>query len=577
MYDDEAQIDISKLKYVLYVRKSTDDPQRQLRSIDDQIKECKDFAAFSKIRIAAIIKEEKSAKKPNQRPRFNEMLEGIRTKKYDGILAWNPDRLARNMKEGGELIDMVDEGLIKDLKFVTHHFTPDANGKMLLGMAFVLSKQYSDKLSQDVTRGVKSNFREGKSSGTPKHGYIRDEQGFYRPDGRNFELISEAWQMRKANKSLEAIAAYMAEQGYARKYKDKAAKAGQAVQITDKILSARVFNDPFYYGVLFQKGKQADLRTIEGYDFIPATDEETYNYVQSLTGRRSVVERKRAIFKPLVGMVMCYYCKSRMIPQTPLSGRKSEKVKILSYRCDAANCPRKDKSLKLSQSVRGKTIFNFMYEMLQGLEVTREDYDKLRKRLSSANSNKLQDLNVKIHSKQGALKSVQSDIKKRSLKIIDLSPSSPVYKTNEAYINDMAVQEQTLLDDISKLQAQLTDPQQDIMSFDEFLNVAKNADKHLKAADIMAKDRIARLIYLNVVVNTEKVVDYQIREPFKTYFQMHKILNGRVGAINVEQLDELLLSLKTYWEYSDNSAWLQEIRASQTKTTSQAREFAYEL
>jgi hypothetical protein len=54
------------------------------------------------------------------------------------------------MREGGEVIDMIDEDYIKDLKFVTHHFTPDANGKMLLGMAFVLSKQYSDDLSQKI-------------------------------------------------------------------------------------------------------------------------------------------------------------------------------------------------------------------------------------------------------------------------------------------------------------------------------------------------------------------------------------------------------------------------------------------
>jgi hypothetical protein len=46
---------------------------------------------------------------------------------------------------------MVDEGVIKDLRFVTHYFTNDANGKMLLGMAFVLSKHYSDDLSQKVT------------------------------------------------------------------------------------------------------------------------------------------------------------------------------------------------------------------------------------------------------------------------------------------------------------------------------------------------------------------------------------------------------------------------------------------
>lgn len=31
--DDENELDFSKLKYVLYARKSTDDPQREVRSI----------------------------------------------------------------------------------------------------------------------------------------------------------------------------------------------------------------------------------------------------------------------------------------------------------------------------------------------------------------------------------------------------------------------------------------------------------------------------------------------------------------------------------------------------------------
>lgn len=62
------------------------------------------------------------------------MLNDLKKGVYDGILAWNPDRLARNMREGGEIIDMIDEEEIKDLKFVTRHFTKDANGKMLLGI-----------------------------------------------------------------------------------------------------------------------------------------------------------------------------------------------------------------------------------------------------------------------------------------------------------------------------------------------------------------------------------------------------------------------------------------------------------
>ena len=33
----DEELDFSRFKYVLYARKSTDDPQRQVRSIGDQI------------------------------------------------------------------------------------------------------------------------------------------------------------------------------------------------------------------------------------------------------------------------------------------------------------------------------------------------------------------------------------------------------------------------------------------------------------------------------------------------------------------------------------------------------------
>lgn len=172
---DEQELDFTKLKYILYARKSTDDPQRQVRFIGDQIFECKQLAVRLGLYVVKVLEETKSAKKPNKRPIFKQILPDLKRGVYDGILAWNPDRLARNMREGGEVIDMIDEEEIKDLKFVTHHFSKDANGKMLLGMSFVLSKQYSDDLSQKVTRGVRRNFAEGKLS-TPKHGYTRTEE-----------------------------------------------------------------------------------------------------------------------------------------------------------------------------------------------------------------------------------------------------------------------------------------------------------------------------------------------------------------------------------------------------------------
>src|SRR6516164_2734012 len=97
--DYDFEVDTSKVKYKIYVRKSTDDPQRQVRSVEDQLAECEALAKRLHLHVVKPhFVEKKSAKKPNQRPLFNQMLDEINKGQYDGIIAWNPDRLARNLK-----------------------------------------------------------------------------------------------------------------------------------------------------------------------------------------------------------------------------------------------------------------------------------------------------------------------------------------------------------------------------------------------------------------------------------------------------------------------------------------------
>src|SRR5581483_152704 len=101
----ENEPDYSKLKYVLYARKSQTDETAQVRSIPDQILDCKKVQAYFGLNVVKILTEAKSAKTPRIRPVFKQVIDGIKKGMYDGILAWNPDRLARNMLEAGEIID----------------------------------------------------------------------------------------------------------------------------------------------------------------------------------------------------------------------------------------------------------------------------------------------------------------------------------------------------------------------------------------------------------------------------------------------------------------------------------------
>ena len=141
-----------KRRYVIYCRKSTETEDRQVRSLPDQVEEClaKAKRLGVKVRPEDIIQEAASAKKSGGREEFDKMLRGFRSGKYQGLISWAPDRVSRNMKEAGEIIEMIDLEQIQDLHFKTYQFENNPNGKMLLGILFATSKQYSDKLSVDV-------------------------------------------------------------------------------------------------------------------------------------------------------------------------------------------------------------------------------------------------------------------------------------------------------------------------------------------------------------------------------------------------------------------------------------------
>ncbi len=64
-----------KVKYCLYARKSTESEERQILSIDSQIKEMLQIAERENLEIVEMKRESHSAKATGQRPIFNEMIE----------------------------------------------------------------------------------------------------------------------------------------------------------------------------------------------------------------------------------------------------------------------------------------------------------------------------------------------------------------------------------------------------------------------------------------------------------------------------------------------------------------------
>ncbi len=521
MYEDEG-VDLRTLRYVMYLRKSTEDDGRQIRSIKDQEKDCRDLAQRLGLNIVAVISEQKSAKKPNNRPEFTNMLKRIRLKEFDAIIAWHPDRLARNMVEAGKIIHMLDTDVIKDIRFVSHQFSNDANGKMLLGMLFVFSKHYSDDLSSKVTRGVRGNLRDYKSGGTPKHGYIRDSEGVYRKDGDNFTIIQRAWQMRSEGKNQQEICDYINSQGY---QKHIAKRGGHVIfPMNDSTLS-NLFKDTFYFGELNQSGQTVDLVSAP-VPFEPMIDRELFFAVQDLSRtRRRTTKKSRKPFLPLRYMVYCDVCKSEKPMQVGRS-RGRDGISRLNYRCLNKECQR----TLGSRSIRGKLVFGEIDKVISEklLNLPDSAYDEYLKEIKSYSDSE----KSRLRSELNRARVTKAGYEK---KVAELSPSLSIIADDKArqMINDQIseavelVQQQGQL--IEKYQRSIDRSSLPAIDKDEFKNTIKELASKLKAADVFQKDVIVSNLFLKLHFDHQKMTHYLLKEPFASLVELYEFQSGGGG------------------------------------------------
>ena len=187
-------------KFFLYARKSTDAEERQIRSIDDQIAELKELAKKENIEVVKIFIEKQTAKEPG-RPVFNEMLSRIEKGEAKGILAWHPDRLARNSVDGGKIIWLLDIEKLKELKFPTFWFENTPQGKFILQIAFGQSKYYVDNLSENIKRGIRQKLKNGLWPSQAPLGYLNDKNAkLIIVDKNKAQLIKKSFELYSTGK-----------------------------------------------------------------------------------------------------------------------------------------------------------------------------------------------------------------------------------------------------------------------------------------------------------------------------------------------------------------------------------------
>jgi site-specific DNA recombinase len=163
------------VKYCLYARKSTESEERQVLSIDSQIKEMLQLAEREGLEIVAMKRESHSAKETGQRPVFNEIIDEIRQKKFNGILTWAPDRISRNAGDLGKIVDLMDAGFLEEIRTFGQKFGNNPNEKFLLMILGSQAKLENDNRGVNVKRGLRTRAEMGLWVGTAPLGYLNQK------------------------------------------------------------------------------------------------------------------------------------------------------------------------------------------------------------------------------------------------------------------------------------------------------------------------------------------------------------------------------------------------------------------
>jgi site-specific DNA recombinase len=259
-----------KIKYFAYLRKSSEDKERQALSIPAQKDKLKEM--FGDLDIE-FIEEEKSAFIPHNRPKFLETLARIRNGERQGLIAWHPDRLSRNEVDASSLTYMIRTGELQSLKLATYHFENTPEGIWMLQMALSQSQYESAKKGRDVKRGLDKKARMGIYPAPAPMGYVNDK--YSERGSKTIEIDPERFDLTRKMVDLMLTGKYSVPQIHKIANDDWGFRSKKGKKISRSNLY-NIFTRPFYYGEFeypvgsgnWHKGTHKPLMTKEEYDRI---------------------------------------------------------------------------------------------------------------------------------------------------------------------------------------------------------------------------------------------------------------------------------------------------------------------
>lgn len=345
-----------KTKYCLYARKSTESEERQVLSIDSQIKEMLELAEREGLEVVCMKRESHSAKETGQRPVFNEIVEEIRAKKFSGILTWAPDRISRNAGDLGKIVDLMDAGLLHEIRTYGQKFSNNPNEKFLLMILGSQAKLENDNRGVNVKRGLRTRVEMGLWPGQAPLGYLNQKHL-----DKKCQLLVDPFRAPIVKKMFERVAY---EKMSGRKIYNWLRFEANFYTRGNKPLTLggvyRILSNQFYHG-LFEHPKGSGNWYTGKHE--PLITQELFEKAQAQLKRDNIVRESKEF--AFTKMFTCGYCQSGISAEEKWKELKGGGAnRYIYYSCSRA----RDRNCK-NKYIREEDLIAELLKILDDLDI----------------------------------------------------------------------------------------------------------------------------------------------------------------------------------------------------------------
>ncbi|MFA6071911.1 MAG: recombinase family protein [Janthinobacterium sp.] len=510
-------------RVAIYVRVSTVEQADSGYSIDEQarlLREDCEKQGYSNITLY----EDRgiSGKSIKGRPGLMRLLQDVQDKKFDLVMVWKINRMARNLVDLLQMVDLLDKYDVAFKSFTEAMDTSTSSGKFYLSLLGMVGELERDTIAQNVKMGMVARAREGKWNGGTVLGYdlVNTQEMTKKGKSETRLEINED----EADIVREIFREYASGKGYksisnALNHKGCVTKKGNAFSINGV---REILLNPIYIGYIRynvrenwaekrRRGTNKNPIIVLG-EHAPIIDQNLWELVQTLLSKSAgkPIQKYNNNY-PLTGILKCPVCGSGMVlSRTTNTNKDGTKRRIEYYACGAWK--NKGSSVCNSNSIRAEKANDYVFTKIKELIKNNDVLERVVKEINCQRNEQYADARTLYEQRDKQIEQFQKDKKKLSEKkdsILELYTDKRINRSeftkmlDDVRCNEIKIEENMKLlesvEDVEILPPIPSEVVSDILlDFDTLLKTAATREQQKK---------LIHLLISEITINKNKKID----------------------------------------------------------------------